>query len=83
MGEFFSTTSPLKVHIRLTPKKSCILLGRASTKVVQRIAKFQIFEFLPLFFSFSLTWDHMGIKFQTTSLKEHTRFAPQNSCIFL
>ena len=35
----------LKVHIRFTPQKSCILLGRGSTKVVQRIVKFQILGF--------------------------------------
>ena len=35
------------------------------------------------FVSFSLTCDHMGIKLQmTSSLKEHTGFAPQNSYIF-
>ena len=36
------TTSPLKVQFRFIPKISCILLGRVSTKVVQRIVKFQI-----------------------------------------
>ena len=45
------------------------------------------FGFLP-FFSFSLTWDHMGVKVSkvlkvTTPLKQDTRFAPKNSCILL
>ncbi len=34
------------------PKKSSILLGRVSTKVVQRIVKFQILDFCQLYFSF-------------------------------
>ncbi len=55
----FQTTSPLKARIRFTPKKSCILLGRVSTKVVQRIVKWN-FGFLRIWFSFSLTWHHMG-----------------------
>ncbi len=41
--------------------------------------KFLIFA---IFFSFSLTWDHMmRVKFQITSpLKVRIRFTPQNSC---
>ncbi len=42
MGE---TTSPLKERIRFTQQKSYILLGRVSTKVVQRIVKFEILDF--------------------------------------
>ncbi len=48
---------------------------------------FQNFAFLIFydFFSFSLTWDHMGEKkLPTTSpLKLHKRFTPKNSCILL
>ena len=55
-------TSPLKVHNRFTTKISCILLGRVSTKVVQRLTKFQFLEFLPFLFSFSLIRDHMEEK---------------------
>ncbi len=50
----------MKVHITFTIKKSCILLGRVSTIVVQRIVKFEILDFCH-FFLFSLTWDHMGV----------------------
>ncbi len=46
---------------RFTPKKSCIPLGRISTKVVERIVTFQILDFCH-FFPFSLTWDHVGVK---------------------
>ena len=48
------TTSPLKVHVRFTPTKSCILLERASTKVVQRIVKLEIFAFANCFFFFNM-----------------------------
>ncbi len=78
--------SHLKVHMRFTPKISCIV----STKVLQRIVKFEILDFCPpLFFFFffffffclfSLTWDHMplGEKNETISLvKVHTRFKIQ------
>ncbi len=61
MGEKFQTTSPLKVHIRFAPQKIMHTIGRVSTKVVQRIIKFQILDFHQ-FFSFSLTWNHMTVK---------------------
>ncbi len=88
MGEKCQTISPLKVHIRFIPPKyscilhtPCILLGRVCTKVVETIVKFQSLDFA-IFYSFSLTWDRMGVKFQkTSSLKEQTKFGPQNSCI--
>ena len=42
------------------------------------------FYFLLRFFSFSLTWDHMGEQFQSTSpLKVHNRFTLNNPCILL
>ncbi len=44
-GRKIQTTSPLKVHSRCTPQKSCILLRRVCTKVVQRIVKFCLFFF--------------------------------------
>ncbi len=52
MGEKIQTTSLLKVHITFTAKKSCIFLGRVSTKVAQIIVKFQILDFCQLFFVF-------------------------------
>ena len=42
MGGKFQTISPLNVHTRFTPKNSCILLDRVSTKVVERSVKFKI-----------------------------------------
>ena len=42
--EKIKTTSPLKVHNKLTPPNSCILLGRVSTKVFKRIVKSEIFR---------------------------------------
>ena len=56
---------------RFTPKKSCIPLGRISTKVVERIVTFQILEFCH-FFPFSLTWDHMGVKVSNDISSEKT-----------
>ncbi len=49
-----SSESTHQIH----SKKSCILLGRVSTKVAQRIVKFQILDFGNLFCSFGgrLTW---------------------------
>ncbi len=52
MGEKKLQTSPLKVHNRFSPKNSCILLGRLTTKVVYRIEKFQILDFWQIFCSF-------------------------------
>ncbi len=53
-------------------------------KICIKIGKISNFGSLPIFFSFSLTWDRMGEKLQTTSyLKVHNRFAPQNPCILL
>ncbi len=50
MGEKLQTTYPLKVHNIFIHKK-CILVGRVlSTKVVQRIVKFQIWHFAFFFF---------------------------------
>ncbi len=46
MEEKFQTTSPLKVHNRFTPPKSCIVLGRVCTKIVQGIVKFKILDVL-------------------------------------
>ncbi len=46
-------TFPLKVHITLTPQKTCILLGKICSKVVQRIVKFAILDFCHFFFVFS------------------------------
>ena len=40
--EKFETTYPLKVHNPFTPKIMRTPIGRVSTKVVQRIVKFQI-----------------------------------------
>ena len=41
----FQSTWPLKVPNRFTVKNSCIILGRASTKVVRAIVKFQSGDF--------------------------------------
>ncbi len=73
-----SSESTRQIHY----PNSCILLGRLSTKVVERNMKFHLLFLFCHFFPFSLTWDHMG-GFQTTSpMKEHSRFAPPNSCVF-
>ena len=56
-------------------QKSYLLLGRFSTKVVQRIVKFEILDicqFFFFFFSFSLTWDHMGVKASNNISEERT-----------
>ncbi len=50
MGVKNSNDISLKVRTRFTPKKSCILLGRVSTKVAQRIVEFQILGFGNFFF---------------------------------
>ena len=55
----FTTTSPLKEHIRFACQNSWILLGRVSSKVVQRIVEFEILYFWQFFFFFffaRLTW---------------------------
>ena len=52
-------------------KKSCIPLGRVSTKVVQRNVNFKFWIFA-IFFSFSLTWDHMGVKVSNDISSERT-----------
>ncbi len=58
MGVKFQTLSSLKVHIRLTPPPQIMHTPReVSTKVVQRIVKFQILDFC-IFLS-SLTWNHI------------------------
>ncbi len=42
------------------------------------------FFFLFFFFAFSLTWDHMGVTFQSMSpLKVHSTFTPQIPCMLL
>ncbi len=83
MGEKFQMISPLKECNRFTPKTLCIPLGIVYTKVAQRTVRFQMLDFCQ-FFSFSLTWDYMGVKsFKMTSLKVHILFAPPNSCVLL
>ena len=49
----------LKVHTGFTSPNVHILLGRVSTKIVQRIVKFQILDFC-LFFSVSI--NHMRVE---------------------
>ncbi len=76
-----SSESTHQIH----SQKSCILIGTVSTKVVQRNAKFQILDFCPFFVCFpwhgTMIW---GVNLQTTyPLKEHTKFAPKNSCMLL
>ena len=61
MGENISNISSESTHQSHPPKKSCMLLESVSTEVIQRITKFQILDFCH-FFSFSLTWDNMGVK---------------------
>ena len=78
MGEKIQrlTTSPLKVHITFTPKKSCIVLGRVSTKVVQRTVKFPILDFA-IFFAFLNMGPYGGkVSNNTSPLKQHTRIPP-------
>ncbi len=60
------------------------ILGRVSTKLVQRIVTFQIMDFRH-FFSFSCSWDHVGahILYYISSLKVRTKLSPQTSCILL
>ncbi len=58
MGEKCQTTSPLKVHIRFTPRK----YDTPRKGLYQSCSKHcEIFKlgFLS-FFSFSLAWDYMG-----------------------
>ncbi len=60
--------------------KSCILIGRVSAKVVQRILKFQILDLCHFLFSFfSLTWDHIGVKVlnDITSERTHQLCSPK------
>ncbi len=45
---------------QINSNKSCMLIGRVSTKGVKRIVKFQILDFA--LYSFSLTWDHVRVK---------------------
>ncbi len=74
-----SSESTQQIH----SPKSMHALESVSTKVVQRIAKFQILEFCH-FFSFSLTWDYMGMKLSNDISSEVCiRFALQNSCALL
>ena len=61
MGEHISNDIASESTHQIHSQKSCILLGRVSTKVVQRIVNFQILGFAILF---SLTWDHMGKSFK-------------------
>ena len=50
MGEkMLKDISPERTYT-FTPKKSCILLGRVSTKIAQRIVKFQILDFCQFVF---------------------------------
>ncbi len=78
IGEKCQTTSPLKVHITFTPPK---IMHTHMVGLYQSCSKnweISNFGFLPFFFfSFSLTWDHMGVKVTASPLKEPTRFAPQ------
>ena len=76
-------TSPLKVHIMFTPNKSCILLGTVSTKVVQRIVKFQILDFCHFVLSFSSTWDHKELKTYDISPERTHQICSKNPCILL
>ncbi len=65
------------------PKNHAYSWGGSLPKLFKELwnLKFWIFA---KYFSFSLTWDNMGVKVQMTSpLKEHTRFAPKNSWILL
>ncbi len=67
MGEKNSSESTYHIH----SQKICILLGRVSTKVDQRIVKFQILDFCH-FFSVSLTWDRLGLKVSNDISSETT-----------
>ena len=64
-------TSPLILRNRFT-KNPCILLGRVSSKVVKS-GEISNFGFLHFFFSFSLTWDHMGETTSTDILSASTQ----------
>ncbi len=52
------STLSLKVQSRFSSQNSCILLGKVSTKVVQRIVKLQSLDC----FTFSLTCSHVKVK---------------------
>ena len=84
MGEKFQMISPLKECNRFTPKTSCIPLGTCtvSTKVAQRTVKFWNVGFFAIFFSFSLTWDYMGVKFSNDISSESTHLirSPKFMC---
>ncbi len=57
-------TSPVKLQIRFTTQNRAYSYVGLSTKVVQRIVKFQLFDFCHFCFCFFLTcnWDPMGVK---------------------
>ena len=63
-----SSASTLQIH----SQKSCILQGRVSTEVVQRIMKFEILDFCHFYFLFLLTWGHMGVKVSNDISSETT-----------
>ncbi len=48
-GKKLQTTSPLKVSNRFTPPNPYILLGRVSTKIVQRMVTLHFLDFCDLF----------------------------------
>ncbi len=88
---FFGNTKPygrkkIKRHLLwkyitdALQKIPCILLGKVSTKVVQRLAKFQILNFCH-FLSFSLTWDHMVEQISNDILPESARQICSQKCM--
>ncbi len=80
----FQTTSILKVHIGFTPHKSCIPQEGSLPKLLKELWNLKFWICLPKIFFVFVNMIPYGGKLQTTSpLKEHTRFAPQNSCILL
>ncbi len=62
MGEKNSNDISSESTHQIPSQKSRILLGRVTTKVVQRIVKFQILDFGQLFFSFFVNMEPYGSK---------------------
>ncbi len=76
MGEKNSDDISSESTHQIHSKKACIILGRVSTKVVQRIVNLKVWIF-DKYFSFSLTWDHMEVKVSNDISSERTHYPPK------
>ncbi len=76
MGEqisniFSKSTQQIHSQILMHTPRECLC------QCCSKNCEFQILDFCQFFFSFPLMWDHMGVKFQMTSLKVHIRQSPK------